>query len=720
MSNHGKELYEFGPFRLDPGKRLLLRDNQPVPLQLKAFETLLVLVRNSEQVVLKDDLMKAVWPDSFVEESNLTQNIFVLRKTLSQTVGDHRYIITIPGRGYSFTGKVRVVSEEESLVVESHSRTRVVIDEKSFPDVKEAAVAEGTASRRVGRKVALGATMAVLAAAAVAFRPTVPPPTVARIRQLTHIGTLVHNTKLITDGPRIYFRVWEGKDRVVRYVSPEGGEIFPVGKALPNMDIDDISPSGSEFLEVNYGDLRRLSDSEAPYPSLWRVATPSGSPQPVGDLHVRDARWSPDGRTIAYSVGSDLYLVNPDGTNSRKLASLSTCYGRPTATGSAFRLQIHATMALRSGRQTFPATQFGHCFQTGLALDGFWAEAGHQTEGYFFYTVLGDWPTRNTWAIREQETLRRVNPQPMQITAGPLAFYLPSPSKDGKSVFAVGEQLRGQLLRYEAATRQFVPYAQGISADHVMFSRDGQWMAYVEFPEGVLVRSRVDGSERQQLTFPPMRAFSLQWSPDGRQIACEALAQMGAHNKIYLISSSGGVPVLAAPARHDRQTYPSWTADGGSILFSSSDEDDSNPVLQFLDLGTKRVSLLPGTTGLYLAQISPDGRNIAAVEETTRKLMLYNTASHQVRTLANLGDYPRWSADGQYLYFSTPYWNGGVNGGVYRWRVSTNTIETVTRYPVFLLAGVWGVGYGITPEGDTLMLRDVSTRDLYALDVELP
>ncbi|MBZ5598609.1 MAG: winged helix-turn-helix domain-containing protein [Acidobacteriia bacterium] len=129
MSNQGKELYEFGPFWLDPGKRLLLRNNQPVPLQLKAFETLLVLVRNSEQVVLKDDLMKAVWPDTFVEESNLAQNIFVLRKTLGATAGDHRYIVTIPGRGYRFSEKVRVISEEETLVVESHSRARLVIDQ---------------------------------------------------------------------------------------------------------------------------------------------------------------------------------------------------------------------------------------------------------------------------------------------------------------------------------------------------------------------------------------------------------------------------------------------------------------------------------------------------------------------------------------------------------------------------------------------------------------
>jgi DNA-binding winged helix-turn-helix (wHTH) protein len=99
MSNKGKELYEFGPYRLDPEKRVLLRDREPVPLQMKAFETLLVLVRHSEEVVLKDDLMKTVWPDTFVEESNLTQNIFVLRKALGDEAGDRRYIVTIPGRG---------------------------------------------------------------------------------------------------------------------------------------------------------------------------------------------------------------------------------------------------------------------------------------------------------------------------------------------------------------------------------------------------------------------------------------------------------------------------------------------------------------------------------------------------------------------------------------------------------------------------------------------
>jgi len=130
MGNSGKQLYEFGPYRLDPEKRVLLRGHEPVPLQMKAFETLLVLVRHSEQVVLKDDLMKTVWPDTFVEESNLTQNIFVLRKALGDETGDRHYIVTIPGRGYRFVEKVRAIPEEEILVVERHSRSRMVIDEE--------------------------------------------------------------------------------------------------------------------------------------------------------------------------------------------------------------------------------------------------------------------------------------------------------------------------------------------------------------------------------------------------------------------------------------------------------------------------------------------------------------------------------------------------------------------------------------------------------------
>ena len=154
MAKKERQFYEFGSFRIDPDHRLLLRENQPIPVQPKAFDILLTLVQNSEKVVLKDDLMKAVWPETFVEEANLAQQVFVLRKTLGDAVGENRYIVTVPGRGYRFVGKVTEVDvpepaesglaqegtladQEEDLIVESHTRTRVLVEGKEATETAE-------------------------------------------------------------------------------------------------------------------------------------------------------------------------------------------------------------------------------------------------------------------------------------------------------------------------------------------------------------------------------------------------------------------------------------------------------------------------------------------------------------------------------------------------------------------------------------------------------
>ena len=113
MSTELKQSYEFGPFQLDPKNRILLRDRQSVPLTPKVFDTLLLLVERSGQLVLKDELMQAIWPDSFVEESNLTQTVFMVRKALGETGGDQRYIITVPGHGYRFVAAVKPLRENE-------------------------------------------------------------------------------------------------------------------------------------------------------------------------------------------------------------------------------------------------------------------------------------------------------------------------------------------------------------------------------------------------------------------------------------------------------------------------------------------------------------------------------------------------------------------------------------------------------------------------------
>jgi DNA-binding winged helix-turn-helix (wHTH) protein/TolB-like protein/Tfp pilus assembly protein PilF len=120
--------FEFGPFRLDPSEHLLTRGEESVPLPPQAIETLVLLVENSGHVLSKHALMEALWPDSFVEESNLTQNMFLVRKALGE---DQQYVKTIPRVGYRFMMPVREVSDEDdTVVVESHTRERIVIREQ--------------------------------------------------------------------------------------------------------------------------------------------------------------------------------------------------------------------------------------------------------------------------------------------------------------------------------------------------------------------------------------------------------------------------------------------------------------------------------------------------------------------------------------------------------------------------------------------------------------
>jgi DNA-binding winged helix-turn-helix (wHTH) protein/predicted Zn-dependent protease len=126
----GKERYEFGPFLVDADKQLLLRDGEQVPVTPKTFQILLALIRHNKEVVTKDDLMKEVWPDTFVEEANLSRNIFLLRKALGEDPPDHRYIVTLPGRGYRLAGELRVIPDQGvSIVAASHSRVELRVEE---------------------------------------------------------------------------------------------------------------------------------------------------------------------------------------------------------------------------------------------------------------------------------------------------------------------------------------------------------------------------------------------------------------------------------------------------------------------------------------------------------------------------------------------------------------------------------------------------------------
>lgn len=142
MSQPSERLYEFGPYRVDAVKRVLLRDGQPVQVTSKVFETLLVLVERSGQVLHKDELMKALWPDTIVEENNLTQQISMLRKALGERAGEHRYVVTVPGRGYSFVATVKEIWDNDTESMPENAGPQLIIDEDAGREPREQAKPE--------------------------------------------------------------------------------------------------------------------------------------------------------------------------------------------------------------------------------------------------------------------------------------------------------------------------------------------------------------------------------------------------------------------------------------------------------------------------------------------------------------------------------------------------------------------------------------------------
>ena len=249
---------------------------------------------------------------------------------------------------------------------------------------------------------------------------------------------------------------------------------------------------------------------------------------------------------------------------------------------------------------------------------------GCRDGSYFVFQATRDGKTE-IWAIRERRGLPFSSSQPVRLTAGQMNSLAPMVSPNGKKLYVIGEQLRGELVRYDARSGEFVPYLSGISAEFVDFSRDGKWVTYVNFPDRILWRSRFDGTERLQLTSPPVQATMPRWSPDGKRIAYFDAAP-GKPWEIYLISAEGGKPepLLNEPRN---QMDPNWSPDGNSVIFSYFPLFDRVPPeklgVYMVDLKTRNVKKLRGSDGLWVPRWSNDGAHIVARSADSQSLMLF-------------------------------------------------------------------------------------------------
>jgi Tol biopolymer transport system component len=349
---------------------------------------------------------------------------------------------------------------------------------------------------------------------------------------------------------------------------------------------------------------------------------------------------------------------------------------------------------------------------TELHASGTWTPDG---EYFLFQRVQQNHV--NLWVLREKDDfLKKVNRAPVQLTSGPLDFLDPQPSTDGKKIYAVGIQPRSELVRYDGKSKQFVPFLSGISVGQLSFSSDGQWVAYTTAPEGTLWRSRIDGTQKLQLTSAPMFALMPRWSPDGRQIAF-AESQLLNPRHLYVVPADGGTARLF-PVNDHIVVRPTWTGDGSSIVFGDNDSEGSN-IIKMVNLTTMKPTVLPDSRDVIFPVASPHGRYVAGTSLDSQKLLLFDIGAQKWSELLKMNvGFTEWSKDGEYIYFDT---GPSASPAVYRIRVADRKLERVAdlkglRRTIFALIP-WS---GLTPDDSPLLLRDVSSQEVYALDFEAP
>ena len=339
MSKEIKHFYEFGAFRIDTVNRLLLSNGEPVALKAKAIDTLLLLIEHNGQVVEKDDLMHDLWPDSFVEEGNLTQNIYMLRKAL----GDGRYIETIPRRGYRFAADVKQWDEAPSDLILIREKTKTSLSyeeefeheppESSHPPTQDQAIIDLTSLRtilplakvssRPRYRILLWPALAVLAifviAAAVVWRRNLRPP-----------FETVKLTRFTTTGNALRAAISPDGKYIAHVIDEAGQKSVWLRQVATGKDLLIVPPARVAFFygltfshDGNY--VYYVNQEMNQVGILFQVSSLGGASTKVTEDVDSAVTLSPDDKAVAFIRGSpgirSIIIANVDGTGERKLAS---------------------------------------------------------------------------------------------------------------------------------------------------------------------------------------------------------------------------------------------------------------------------------------------------------------------------------------------------------------------------------------------------------------
>jgi Tol biopolymer transport system component/predicted Ser/Thr protein kinase len=553
------------------------------------------------------------------------------------------------------------------------------------------------------------AVSAVLIASALLYwwkgRPL--PPQVQGFVQLTNDGQPKPLALMASDGSRLYFQEWRSGSLQIVQTSVAGGEAVPLISTLVNPEVLDITPDFSALL-IKYG----TQDD------TWIATLPLPAGQPRKIVKADYAALFPDGERLVYCAGNSIYIAQMDGSNVRKIPDVggSPLYW-PSVSPDARRMRF--LVADPSGKTSIWEVQTDEAQLHPQPLQA--VGLGRWTPDGRFY-IFARWKEhRDLWALPEASGLFSRSPrEPIRLTNGPLNYGPPLPSRDGKRIFVLGFQNRGELIRYDSASKQFLPALDGISATDVTYSRDGQWIVYQFYPDDTVWRSRADGSDRLQLTYnPPIAAFFPRISPDGKQVVFAGKDKQGV--RAYIVDMLGGEP---RPIPSSSWLRLAWSPDSKSLVMNifpdKSHTDPDSMRLATLDLKSGKLSMIPDSQ----SKSDPSWPTQQTIVATGEQDKLYSF-DMKTQKWSVLADGPisnsMASPDSKYVYFirETP-----GDSQAMRARLADRKIEAVAslkglrRVSDSSLSGATWMG--VSPDGASLLTRDIGTQEIYALDVKWP
>jgi serine/threonine protein kinase/Tol biopolymer transport system component len=577
-----------------------------------------------------------------------------------------------------------------------------------------------TASRSFSKSKVIGIGAAVLVVAAVVgylLRPAYPAPGITGYTQITHDGLQKSFygqaiAIVLTDGPRLYFQELKDGRFIVAQVSSAGGETVPIPLPFPNTGLDNISPDKSELVVGSF------SGMEVDQP-LWAVAPLGGTPRRLTDIPGEDAVWLKNGR-MAVAHADKITVVERSGGNPRNILDLHDTtlapYGlRLSGDGRTLRFSASGPVSNYLAEVSVDGANYRRLLADWHPEDDIYAGTWTPDGSWFVFYATHNGRS-DLWATRERgDFFHKRDASPVALTSGPLSFVAPEPSLDGKKIYAIGEQRRSELVRYDAKTGQFLPYLGGISVRNLLFARDGKWVAYVSYPEGDLWRCRADGSEKLELIpSSAMFSYDAEWSPDGSQIVVSA-TEPGKKQRLYLVPANGG-EAHEIPVGEQNAIWPSWSPDGESITYNDASGPGHSEVHE-VDLKTMRVSTLPDSKNVIQPLRSPDGQYLAATNVVGDQLLLFEYGTQKWSKLASMEvGVLRWSVDSKYLYIDG---GSGAEAAIDRIRIADRKMERVAGLgSLRRVVSTWRPWMGLTPTGEPLLARDTGSQEVYALDLE--